>query len=108
MLPDGARFLRDCNRCTGARAVPGVDVVDVGAGLAEVAGALEVVFEPVSPPLLPRAAADDAPRREPALGGMLSEVVIQELMYGREERRRSKIRRKMNVRGQERYLVFNA
>jgi hypothetical protein len=39
---------------------------------------------------------------------MLSEVVIQELMYGREERRRSKVRRKMNVRGQERYLVFNA
>jgi hypothetical protein len=92
MLPDGARFLRDCSRCTGARAVPGVDVVDVGAGLVEVAGALEGVFEPVSPPLLPRVAADDAPRREPALGGMLSEGFIQVLMCDGEERRRSKIR----------------
>jgi hypothetical protein len=82
-----------------------VDVVDVGAGLVEVAGALEGVFEPVSPPLLPRAAADDAPRREPALGGMLSEGVIQELMYGEEERRRSKISREMKVQGQARYLV---
>lgn len=65
MLPEGLRFLRDCNRCTGAR------VVVPGAGLAEVLG---VGLEPDSPPLLFRAGADDAPRLGPALGGIMMVV----------------------------------
>lgn len=69
MLPEGARFLRDCNRCTGARVV--VPGAGVGAGLAEVLG---VGLEPGSPPLLFRADAEDAPRLGPALGGMMMVV----------------------------------
>lgn len=71
MLPVGVRFLRDCRRCTGARAaVPGVGVVDAGAGLAEVLG-VALASGPL--PSVFRAGADDAPRREAALGGISME-----------------------------------
>lgn len=48
--------------------MPGVEVVDAGAGLAEVFG---VALVADSPALLVRVDAEDAPRRGPALGGIV-------------------------------------